>query len=40
MNLSSTLVRNEKVEHYIKLKTHKPIVLTFWVESGVNVLCS
>jgi len=30
---------NEKVEHYIRIKTHKPIVLRFWVESGVNALC-
>jgi len=30
------LTRNEKMEHYIK--THKFIVLKFWVESGVNVV--
>jgi len=30
---------SEKVEHYIRIKTYKPIVLRFWVESGVNVLC-
>jgi len=36
--LSLTLVRNEKVEHYIRIKTHKPIVFRFWVESGVSVL--
>ena len=40
MSLSPTLIRNEKVEHYIKIKTHKRIALRFWVESGVNVLCS
>ena len=34
--LSSTLARNEEVEHYIRIKTHKPIVLRFWVDSGVN----
>jgi len=39
VSLSSTLTRNEKVEHYIKIKTHKPIALRFWVESGVSVLC-
>jgi len=37
--LSPTLARNEKVEHYIKIKTHKLIALRFWVESGVSVLC-
>ena len=37
--LSPTLARNEKVEHYIRIKTHKPIALRFWVESGVNALC-
>jgi len=33
------IVRNEKVEHYIRIKTHKPIVLRCWVESGINTLC-
>ena len=37
--LSTTLVRNEKVEHYIRIKTHKPIALRFRVESGVSALC-
>jgi len=36
VGLSLTLDKNEKVEHYIRIKTHKPIVLRFWVESGVN----
>ena len=36
--LSPTLARNEKVEHYIRIKTHKPIALRFWVESGVSAL--
>jgi len=27
VSLSLTLTRNEKVEHYIKIKTHKPITL-------------
>jgi len=39
MSLSLVLARNEKIEHYIRINTHKPIVLRFWVESGVNVLC-
>jgi len=39
VSLSPTLTRNEKVEHYIRIKTHKPMALRFWVESGVNVLC-
>ena len=39
MSLSPTLIRNEKVEHYIRIKTHKLIALRFWVESGVSVLC-
>ena len=34
------MVKNEKVEHYIKIKTHKLVVLRFWVESSINVLCS
>ena len=39
MSLSLTIARNEKVEHYIRIKTHKLIALRFWVESGVNALC-
>ena len=44
VSLSPTLTRNEKVEHYIRIKTHKPIVLRFLalrflVESDVSVLC-
>jgi len=39
VSLNLILVRNEKVEHYIRIKTHKSIVLRFWVESGVNALC-
>jgi len=27
--LSPTLTGNEKVEHYIRIKTHKPIALRF-----------
>ena len=32
------MIRIEKVEHHIRIKTHKPIALRFWVESGVSVL--
>jgi len=38
VSLSPTLDRNEKVEHYIRTKTHKSIALRFWVESDVNGL--
>jgi len=38
VSLSPTLVRNEQVEHYIIIKTHKPIVLKFWVEIDVDTL--
>jgi len=40
VSLSPTLARNEKVEHYIRIKTHKSISLRFWVESGVNASCN
>jgi len=36
----SLILNNEKVEHYIRIKTHKLIILRFWVESDINVLCS
>jgi len=39
VSLSPTLIRNEKVEHHIRIKAHKPIALRFWVESGVSILC-
>jgi len=38
VSLRPTLSKNEKVEHHIRMKTHKPIVLRFWVMSGVNPL--
>jgi len=38
VSLSLTSIRNKKIEHYIKIKTHKPIVLRFWIESGVSAL--
>ena len=40
MNLSFTLTINKKVKHYIKIKTHKLIILRFFVKSGINVLYS
>jgi len=39
VSLSLILTRNEKVKYYIRIKTYKPIVLRFWVESGVHALC-
>ena len=30
VSLSPTLTRIEKIEHYIRIKTHKPIVLRFF----------
>ena len=39
VSLSPTLTKNEKVEHHIRIKAHKPIALRFWVESGVGILC-
>ena len=36
LRLSLTLVRNEEVKHYIKIKIHKPIILRFLVESAIN----
>jgi len=38
VSLSFILARNEKVEHYIRIKTHKLIVLRFWVESDISAL--
>jgi len=39
VSLSLTLGRNEKVEQYIRKKTHKPKALRFWIEGGVIPLC-
>jgi len=39
VSLSHTLGRIEKVEQYIRKKTHKPTALRFWVEGGVIPLC-
>jgi len=36
VSLSFILNENKKVKHYIKMKSHKPIVLKFLVEIGVN----
>jgi len=38
LRLSFSFDRNEKVEHYIRIKTHKLIVLKFWIKNGVNGL--
>ena len=35
MSLSPTLGRNEKVEQYVRKKTHKLNALRFWVGGGV-----
>jgi len=37
--LNLTLIRNEIVEHYTRIKAHKSIVLRFWIENNVNILC-
>jgi len=37
VSINTTLARNEKVEHHIRIKTHKPIALRFWVESGISM---
>jgi len=39
MILSLTLAKNEKVEYYMRIKTHKLIVLRLLVDSGVSILC-
>jgi len=39
VSLSLTLDTNEKFKNYIKKKTHKLIVLRFWVKNGINSLC-
>jgi len=38
--ISFTLARDEKVDHYTRIKIHKLVILKFWIESDVNVLCS
>jgi len=51
VSLSPKLAKNEKVEHYIRIKTHKSIVLRFWMgwewcqcliwlDSGLIGVCS
>jgi len=37
VNLSLTLTKNEKVEHYKRINIHKLIALKFWIKNGVNV---
>jgi len=39
VTLSLTMSRVEKVRHQIRKKTHKFIILKFWVVSGINPLC-
>jgi len=39
VSLSPTWNRNEKVKQHKKKKTHKIIVLRFWIKSDVNTLC-
>jgi len=34
-----TLNIDEKVEYYIRKKTHKFIILRFWVGGGLSPLC-
>jgi len=38
LNLSFILNKNKKVEHHIRIKAYKSIVLRFLVKSGVNPL--
>ena len=38
VSLSVTLNKNEKVEHHIRIRTRKFIVLRFWVGSDANPL--
>jgi len=33
------LGKNKRVEHHIRMKIYKVIVLLFWVESDINSLC-
>jgi len=40
VSLSSTLAKNEKVEYRTRIKTHKLIILRFWIKSDANDLCS
>jgi len=40
VRLSLILGKDEKIEHYIRIKTHKLIVLKFWVENSINALYS
>jgi len=39
LSLEGRLGRNEKVEQYVRKKTHKPNALRFWVEGGVIPSC-
>jgi len=35
----SHMSKDKKVKHHIRMKTHKSIVLRFWIRGGVNPLC-
>jgi len=37
MSQSTTFDRKDKIKHYIRWKTYKPIALRFWVKSGVII---
>jgi len=39
MSISFILSKNEKVKYHIRMKTHKLIVLRFWIGGDVNSLC-
>jgi len=39
VSLSPTLSKNEKVEHHVRIETHKLITLRFWIKDGENLLC-
>jgi len=38
VSLNFILNKNEKVEHHIRIMTHKSITLRFWIENNVNTL--
>jgi len=38
VSLSLTSSKNEKIEHHIKMKTHKFVILRFLIMSDVNFL--
>jgi len=38
VSLSSTSTENKVVERYIEIKTHKFIILKFFIKNNVNIL--